>query len=768
MAPEILTLPHPSCESEDNERIKENELEEGEIEDDESADEDLHLSRSLLPANDLIKKSKRKRSRKAASKKIKKVLKRRKLYHTSLSEDTMKTSLDDGTVQTNGAEQFVQSKYSVIRINDTSHRNRDEYFSRDCNDPGNDIICPKKCNIYKTFCLGIKRASQESLKCEEKKLSRKMIRLKNRSYKNDPLPSELRKKLCKFYPKSENDKCSYMYSEFPCKFNNTEDRCTTGDHCKFRHKEFAENLTEPKKIISNCPHLSGDREAEDIYSRNYHKKNTQKIPSLLKIIIPTPPQFLANGSKITVSAEQSTPSKCHTTSVDETRPCTLMPSLLKKENFSNIQQRNINSFVASSDPNHDQMQQSSKKEELSTEKEEAMIFSRQNYFGGCVYDCVSAVSSLSSKSCTKKSQTESKHDRENIFPHNLAKRQQELFLRIQQKQRKPLDWRNRDFGEHDKTRNEEDKKETVDDQNGYSSDEDDSSLVDILKNLPRTQSFPSKASISYISKPIFDTASTSNMSESDDKLLFSIRERSSKYVANLTAKSAPSSKICENFYTTMQIPATQNKEPRCTLQNPYHSIFSAAISSVAISEHNNTQTPVPTKSSSGWAVTHCSSLGNTSAYKDAVESCAGGGTGVSNNCSCVVDFRNVHNLQQNTSLQPKIKRDVDLRQNSIPLTSFFSTFNDNKIHIGAVSNKDVNLKGITGLPFGPTSLQPAEEINASLNSHAPIPYKLTAITVPSPDYSGLRAYAQASRDPRLNRPSSFNGIYKEFLNTVQK
>jgi hypothetical protein len=756
MAPEIFTLPHASGESGDNERIKEKELEEGEIDEDGSADEDLHLSRSLLPASD-SKTSKRKRRRKATSKKINNALKKRKLNFTSSFEETMKPSLGNGTVQTNGNEPFDQSKHPVMRSNDTPYRNRYKFSSMDCSDPYNDI-CPKKYKFYKTFCVGIKRPSQKSLKCEQKKLSRKMIRLKNRLFKNDSLPSDLKTKLCKFYPENKNDKCSYMHLEFPCKFSNTEVRCATEGNCKFRYEEFAENLTDPKKIIRNSPHLTGDGEAEVIYTRNCHNKSTKKIPSLLEIVVPIPPQFLANGSNITVSAEQSTPSKCHTTSVDETRLCTLMPSSLKKEKISNIQQRDINRFLASSDPNHDQMQQvvSGKKEELSNEKEQPTIYNRQNDMAGCVYDCISAVSSLFSKSCTNKSQIETQHHSENIFPQNLSQKQQELFLRIQQKQRKPLDWRKRDLGEQNNNRNEEDKKQTVEEQNWYSSDEDDSSLVDVLKNLPKPQSFPSKPSISSISTPIFDTVSSSSMNKSGDKLLSSIRDRSSKIVANLTTKSTPSSKICENFYTAKKILATQSKDPR--LQKSYHSTISAAISSVDISEHN-TQTPVRTKSSSEGTVTYSSNLGNISAYKAAIETCAGGGTGFSNNGSCIMNFRNVHNVQQNISLQPKIKRDVDLRQNGISLTSYFSTFNDNKIHRDAIPNKDVDLKGITGLPFGPTPLHPATEINASLNSHAPIPYKLIPITILPPDYSGLRAYAQTPRDPRFHRSSSlYNGI----------
>jgi hypothetical protein len=140
-------------------------------------------------------------------------------------------------------------------------------------------------------------------------------------------------------------------------------------------------------------------------------------------------------------------------------------------------------------------------------------------------------------------------------------------------------------------------------------------------------------------------------------------------------------------------------------------------------------------------------------YKAATELCPDGGTGLSKNGSGIVDFRNAHNVKQNVSLQAKIKRDVDLQQNSIPLPSYFSTVND-KIDGDTVPRKDMNLREIMGLPFRPSSLHnPTTEINASLNSHAPIPYKFIPIPIPPPDYSGLRAHAQISRDPRLRRPA---------------
>lgn len=44
--------------------------------------------------------------------------------------------------------------------------------------------------------------------------------------------------LCKFYIMdccAKGDKCSYMHSEFPCKFYHTGLSCAQGDNCKFAH-----------------------------------------------------------------------------------------------------------------------------------------------------------------------------------------------------------------------------------------------------------------------------------------------------------------------------------------------------------------------------------------------------------------------------------------------------------------------------------------------------------------------------------------------------
>lgn len=536
--------------------------------------------------------------------------------------------------------------------------------------------------------------------------------LKNRHHQNGPSHPKLGKTSGKSCTRNKNNKCLYMNQQSPCNFDHTGVRCITEDLCKFKHEEFRKTLNSlheqqksaTKKFTSNIPQLSRSKEA----AVNCHNKSAKKIPSLLEIVVPVPAQFQANKRNFTVSNEQSISSTCHMTSRDETRPCTPMQSSLNKTNHARVQQI-VNG----------------KKGKLSDEKKQPVIFNRQKDVGGSSHDCVSAVSSFPSDPSTEKNQTETEHHRANMTPPNLPKKQQELFQRIQQKQRQPLHLKNQGLGGKDKTGNEEAAEQTVDEQNRYSSDEDDSSLLEVLKKLPRLQSFPSTTSISSISTFISDMSSSASVSKSSDQLLCNVRDQPRNNGASLTARYILSAQTPETFHTTMQTLASQNKE--------------------------NVETPVLMNSSSKKTVTSYSNLGNTSNYKAVIESCPGGGTRFSKNDSGVVNLGNVCSVRQNENLQTKIKRDV----HSIHLASYFSTVSD-KICRDSVPSKDVDFRKILEMLFSPPSLhKPTLEINASLNSHARIPYKLIPITIQESDCFGLRACN--SRDPRLQRTS---GIYK--------
>lgn len=67
---------------------------------------------------------------------------------------------------------------------------------------------------------------------------------------------------------------------------------------------------------------------------------------------------------------------------------------------------------------------------------------------------------------------------------------------------------------------------------------------------------------------------------------------------------------------------------------------------------------------------------------------------------------------------------------------------------------DVDLRNLQ-LPFkGMQNYTPCSEIDASVNSHPPIPWKVVNVEIPRPDYTGLKlsiSDAEKTGDPRLRK-----------------
>lgn len=93
------------------------------------------------------------------------------------------------------------------------------------------------------------------------------------------------------------------------------------------------------------------------------------------------------------------------------------------------------------------------------------------------------------------------------------------------------------------------------------------------------------------------------------------------------------------------------------------------------------------------------------------------------------------------------RSDVDLRKADFNLPSFGDT------DLRQSTSGDIDLR--LGLPFKAIpNYTPASEIDGSINSHPPIPFKVVLIDIPRPDYTDIRnstAKSQALVDPRLRK-----------------
>ncbi|XP_056641059.1 protein suppressor of sable isoform X1 [Diorhabda sublineata] len=181
-------------------------------------------------------------------------------------------------------------------------------------------------------------------------------------YSHEAVPP-MKLELCKFYLMdccAKGDKCSYMHSEFPCKFYHTGLHCTQGDDCKFAHgKALSESLkqilfkhieTAPREILGGFPRISRD-EALNMINETQDKLQEQNgtvnkpvvkggIPSLFDINVPVPPELLQGcDDKNKLDKSRNRPSRWQEPEV----PLMAKDFPLKPFNFGQDQDMRINS-----------------------------------------------------------------------------------------------------------------------------------------------------------------------------------------------------------------------------------------------------------------------------------------------------------------------------------------------------------------------------------------------------------------------------------------
>ncbi|XP_025412627.1 uncharacterized protein LOC112685069 isoform X3 [Sipha flava] len=139
-------------------------------------------------------------------------------------------------------------------------------------------------------------------------LQGKCLKENNCTYSHQQ-PNGRKMELCKFYLMdccSKDDRCTFMHSEFPCKYYHTGMKCYSGPNCRFSHAKLDED--QKKILLKSFGKLRYDppeyeNENQDFKSNfeedsksatenNFVSKNDKnKIPSLLEMQIPVPPEL---------------------------------------------------------------------------------------------------------------------------------------------------------------------------------------------------------------------------------------------------------------------------------------------------------------------------------------------------------------------------------------------------------------------------------------------------------------------------------------------
>lgn len=186
-------------------------------------------------------------------------------------------------------------------------------------------------------------------------------------------------------------------------------------------------------------------------------------------------------------------------------------------------------------------------------------------------------------------------------------------------------------------------------------------------------------------------------------------------------------------------PTTQARDPRLMSRDPRNRNANTTTSMLSPS----TRTSKRVESSE-----ERSELGRTSIYSSAITSSSVASTNMTHGrleSGGDVDLRSFHSRQPQPNTGFESRTDVDLRQNMLVGASSYN-YGDTDLRGGG---GDVDLRGMLGLPFKPVPMHtPATEIDASLTSHPPIPYKVVTIAIPRPDYSGLKLNTS---DPQVRK-----------------
>ena len=179
-------------------------------------------------------------------------------------------------------------------------------------------------------------------------------------------------------------------------------------------------------------------------------------------------------------------------------------------------------------------------------------------------------------------------------------------------------------------------------------------------------------------------------------------------------------RVVAQSVTSTEAASLQARDPRLLSRDPRNRGLNCGSSSVASSHSYDPRTVQRSSSSDERNDAPRISIYSADISPSIVQSTFDSGSDV--------DLRHFHTSQRHIIAGFETGVDMDLRQRFSS-----SAYGDTDLRT------DVDLRGMLGLPFKPVPLHtPANEIEASLNSHPPITYKLMPISIPRPDYSTLK------------------------------
>ncbi|XP_070519803.1 protein suppressor of sable-like isoform X3 [Cardiocondyla obscurior] len=348
----------------------------------------------------------------------------------------------------------------------------------------------------------------------------------------------------------------------------------------------------------------------------------------------------------------------------------------------------------------------------------------------------------------EQSQDISIEDHETV-PHHLPKKAQELFMRIQQQQRAAQDSLKNMNNDSDAPNTDQiiedwysdDEDDDDDDEEGnltiVDSSKDEVEPVEKAQNIVIKEEFQSATSTSQVPQPAAIVDKLGDLSKID------ISAEVSKLLSTLKAQSSTTNKTQQATNSNQDVSKVKSihdtKTDSETSSSPRRSPGSTSATSSVSRDPRMSRDPrqrreIEQKPSSPSISSDIKREQKPLRLETSIYS--SGITAVDANMD--TDLR--------TRADQDLRRDMDFRQR------FQSgDFGDTDLRV----KSDVDLRQILSLPFKPApSHIPCTEIDASIASHPPMPYKVYVVDLPRPDYTGLKLTKndpQVKHDPRLRK-----------------